>query len=278
MNKRENGKGARWYTTPNGNEYPSVTTILSVIGKPALIAWSAKVEREMVTNVSADLYLDTAGTPKMSKMAYLHTLQTRLGKEKAHTKELAKAGDIGSQIHSLIEWTLRASLMEEPGPSPHICDKAQWGFMAWEDWKKSVNLKPVYVEQTVFSERYGYAGTMDLLAYVNGVLTVLDWKSGKAIYPEAYLQNAAYRYALREMGHGDPAQGIIVRLPKVDTDPEFEVKVCPPEKHCMDVFFCAKKLWEWQQANDTYKPAEPKPEAAQEIEANQCEAVARNAK
>jgi hypothetical protein len=254
-----------------------VTTILSVIGKPALVAWSAKVEREMVTNVSAQLYEDIAGTPKMSRLAYLNTLQTRLGKEKAHTKELAKAGDIGSQIHSLIEWTLRASLMEEPGPSPHISDKAQWGFMAWEDWKKSVNLKPVHVEQTVWSDRYGYAGTMDLLAYVNGVLTVLDWKSGKAIYPESYLQNAAYRHAIREMGHGDPAQGIIVRLPKVDTDPDFEVKTCPPEGSCLDIFLHAKKLWEWNEKNDTYTPKESKVEAthADQAEAKLCESVGK---
>lgn len=279
LSKRENWKGSRWYTTPNGQEYPSVTTILSVIAKPALIAWSAKVEREMVTNVSAQLYEDIAGTPKMSRLAYLNSLQARLGQEKAHTRELAKAGDIGSQIHSLIEWTLRASLMEEPGPSPSICDKAQWGFMAWEDWKKSVNLKPVHVEQTVWSDRYGYAGTMDLLAHVNGVLTVLDWKSGKAIYPESCLQNAAYRHAIREMGHGDPAQGIIVRLPKVDTDPDFEVKVCPPEEPCLEVFLNAKRLWEWAEKNDTYKPAEPKQIATpdNQIEAKLCESIGREA-
>lgn len=255
MALRREERGKRWYTVANGNEYPSVTTILQVIGKPALIAWSAKVEREMVTNVSAQLYEDVATTPKMSKIAYLNTLQTRLGKEKAHKKLLEKAGDIGSQIHALIEWTLKASLMHEPGPSPQVTDKAQWGFMAWEDWRKSVNLKPVFIEQTVWSDTHGYAGTMDLLAEVNGVLTVLDWKSGKAIYPESYLQNAAYRFALREMGHGDPVQGLVVRLPKVDTDPDFEVKECPPEKDCMEVFLNAKKLWEWSQKNDTWKPA-----------------------
>jgi hypothetical protein len=120
--KRENRSGSRWYTTPNGNEYPSVTTILNVIGKPALIAWSAKVERELVTNVSAQLYEDIAGTPKMSKIAYLNSLQTRLGKERAHTKELAKAGDIGSQAHALIEWNLKASLMYDAGPTPHVTE------------------------------------------------------------------------------------------------------------------------------------------------------------
>lgn len=254
MALRREERGKRWYTTPNG-EYPSVTTILQVIGKPALIAWSAKVEREMVTNVSAQLYEDIAGTPKMSRLAYLNTLQKRLGKEKAHTKELAKAGDIGSQIHSLIEWTLRASLMQEPGPSPRICDKAQWGFMAWESWRKSVNLKPILIEQQVWSDTHEYAGTMDLLAEVEGVLTVLDWKSGKAIYPESHLQNAAYRHALREMGHGDAQQGIVVRLPKNEKDPDFETKVCYPEQKCMEVFLHAKNLWEWSEENDTYKPA-----------------------
>lgn len=269
-------RGSRWYTIPNGQEYPSVTTILSVIGKPALIAWSAKVEREMVTSVSADLYLDVAGTPKMSKIAYLNTLQTRLGKEKAHKKLLEKAGDIGSQIHALIEWTLRASLMQEPGPSPHICDKAQWAFMAWEDWRKSVKLRPIFVEQTVWSDIHGIAGTMDLFCELSGEVTakhwltgekitktfsaptaaIIDWKSGKKVYPESFLQNAAYRNFLREMGHGDATEGLIVRLPKVDTDPEFEVVWCPPEATCLPIFLNAKTLWTWAQEMDTYKPEE----------------------
>lgn len=250
LSKRENRSGSRWYTAPNGTEYPSVTTILSVIAKPALIAWSAKVEREMVMNVSAQLYDDVAGTPKMSRMAYMNTLQARLGKEKAHSKELAKAGDLGSQAHSLIEWTLKAGMMEQPGPSPKISDKATWSFMAWEDWKKTVNLKPVHIEQTVWSDRYGYAGTMDLLAYVNGVLTVLDWKTGKAVYPEAHLQNAAYRHAIREMGHGDAQQGLIVRLPKVDTDPAFEVVTAKAEGPMLRVFLDTMEVWKWAQQSE----------------------------
>lgn len=279
--KRESGS-KRWYQIAD-REYPSVTTILQVISKPALIAWSAKVEREMVTSVCTDLYLDVAGTPKMSKIAWMNTLQMRLGKEKAHKKLLDKAGDIGSQIHSLIEWTLRASLMQEPGPSPRIGDKAQWGFMAWEDWKKSVNLKPRLVEQTVWSDKNCVAGTMDLDAELCGEVKakhwltgetitktfteptefVLDWKSGKKVYPESFLQNAAYRSFLREMGHGDPQEGLIVRLPKVDTDPDFEVVWCPPEEDSLPTFYHALKLWKWQQKYDTWKP-EPKLEAPPE--------------
>jgi PD-(D/E)XK nuclease superfamily len=252
--KRENRSGSRWYNV-GGLEYPSVTTILQVIGKPALIAWSAKVEREMVSAAAATLYVDLAGTPKMSSAAYLISLNARIGTTRAAQKELTKSAEIGSQAHKLIEWNLRASLMQEAGPSPHITDKAMWAFMAWEDWKKSVNLKTIWVEQTIWSDKYGYAGTMDLLAEVNGILTVVDWKTGKAIYPEAYLQNAAYRSALREMGHGDAKQGLIVRLPKNTEDPEFEAKIVEePEEKLMETFLHAFELWKWNQiGEDAYQ-------------------------
>lgn len=254
--KRDDTRKGRFYETPDGERYPSVTTILGVIGKPALIQWSAKVERELVLETSANLYMDVHGTPEMSRMAWITTMTTRLGKERANQKALSKAGEIGSQIHALIEWELQMKMLTQPGPSPHVTDAAMWGFMAWQDWAKSVNLKPIAIEQTVWSRTHGYAGTLDLLAEVNGELTVLDWKSGKAVYPEAHLQNAAYRTAIREMGHGDPVKGIIVRVPKVVTDPNFEAVEADSEAESMEVFLNAKKLWEWNQAKDTWKPKE----------------------
>jgi hypothetical protein len=241
----------------DGVDYPSVTTILQVIGKPALINWAAKMEREMVTEVSASLYQDAMELPKkLSRTAWITSLADRLGKTKASQKELAKAGEIGTQAHALIEWTLKAKMLEQPGSAPKISDKAQWSFMAWEDWARSVDLKPIHVEQVVYSEQYGYAGTLDLLAEVNGKLTVLDWKTGKAIYPESHLQNAAYRQAIREMGHGDPVQGIIVRLPKVDTDPQFEAAEALPEKECFDAFMHSLLLWHWTTKMDKWKNEE----------------------
>ncbi len=243
-------RSGRFYDIPDLGRVPSVTTILSIIAKPALVNWAAKVEREMVLKVSADLYQDCPHDKKMARAAWVLTMTNRLGKEKAAQKELAKASEIGSQVHALVEWTLRAQLMQEAGPSPRISDAAQWAFMAWEDWRKSVNLKPIAVEQVIWSETYGYAGTLDLLAEVNGVLTVLDWKTGKAVYSEAHLQNAAYRQAIREMGHGDPQQGLIVRLPKVDTDPDFEVVNAKPEAPQFSKFLDTMSVWKWQQEMD----------------------------
>jgi hypothetical protein len=252
---RSDTRKGRFYTVDE-DSFPSVTTILSVIGKPALIQWAAKVERELVLETSAALYSDVQNTPGMSRTAWLTSMQTRLGKERANQKLLAKAGEVGSQVHALVEWTLRAKLLQKPGPSPLISDKAQWAFMVFEDWAKQVDLKPILIEQTVYSRTHGYAGTMDLLAEVEGKLTVLDWKTGKRVYPEAHLQNAAYRHALREMGHGDAVQGIIVRLPKDETDPQPEAVVADDETESFENFLHAKRLWEWSQKKDTWQPKE----------------------
>ena len=250
---------------------PSVTTILSVIGKPALISWAASVEREMVLEASAALYIDAPEHPKLKRETWLATLLDRLGKDRASKKLMEKAGDIGSQVHHYIEWIMRSTLGQETGPEPVLLPAAKTAFLAWDEWRSEVKLTPVAIEQTVWSNEYGYAGTMDLAALIDGPLTatdyftgesktiecnqalaVMDWKSGKRIYPEAFLQNAAYRHAYREMGHGDPKLGLIVRLPKTDKDPSFEAMWCPPEEEAMENFLHAKKLWEWQQKHDKW--------------------------
>jgi hypothetical protein len=229
---------------------PRVTSILGVISKPALVNWASKTEREFVKGVSADLYDDLKGTPPMSREGWLTSIDARLGKEKAHQREMAKAQEIGSQAHKLIEWNIRKRLGQVPGPEPRVTDKALWAFMAWETWADSVSFEPILVEQRIYSLKYGYAGTLDLLAKIDGKLMILDWKTGKAIYEESLLQNAAYQVALEEMGHGKAEGGLIVRLPKVETDPEFEVREVPPRDDLFPVFLHAIELYRWQKKND----------------------------
>lgn len=259
MKSNDTSKG-RWYTTPDGVNYPSVTSILSVIGKPALLNWAAKVEREMVVQVSSQLYEDMHSKPKMTAVNWKLTLNTMLGKAKAASKELAKAGEIGSQVHALVEWTLTGELGLDAGPAPAITAAAQSAFSAWQKWRETVHLKPVMIEQTVWSRKHGFAGTLDLLAEVNGELAVVDWKTGKAVYSEAHLQNAAYRHAIREMGHGTPVKGYIIRLPKNETDPQFEAVEAEPEEESFRIFLSTFELWKWNQVKE--KAYEEKRDAA----------------
>jgi hypothetical protein len=257
---RRTTSSGRFYDI-DGESYPSVTTILGCIGKPALINWAANQERALITDAAADLYIDLCKAKPMSRSAYVTTLQARLGQQKAHKRELEKAAEIGTQAHGLIEWNMRRALDQKVGPEPRVVDDAQWAFMAFQDWAASVQLKPRFIEQTVFSRTHQYAGTMDLLAEVNSVLTLVDFKTSRGIYPESFLQNVAYQVALVEMGHATPSAGLIVRLPKHQSDPAFEVAPVPPASELFPVFLAVKQLWQWSYANELAYQAKRKAEA-----------------
>jgi hypothetical protein len=264
MATRKDTKAGRFYEV-DGELYPSVTHVLSVISKPALVNWAANTERALVMDAAADLYLDTTliKTP-MSRPAYLSTLDARLGKTKAHQRELAKAADIGTQAHKAIEHRFHVALGHAVGPEPRLTDKSLWAFMAFEDWAREHHVRPILVEQTVWHPGLRYAGTLDVLAEVDGEIAVVDFKTGKSIYSEAHLQNAAYQTALVAMGHQQPTTGYIVRLPKRDDDPAFEAQRTPPSDTLMPTFEAVLQVWTWWHAEEQASLARWK--AAKQVE------------
>ena len=230
----------RFYTI-HGRRWPSVTTVLDVIAKPALGPWYAKEERR---------HFETAMLEVLSQQGardpeyVLAAVVAAVSGVKAADREKQTALTIGTAVHAGIEWEVRRALGEDAGPSPVLPDPAVWAIESWKDWARSVALEPLAIERTIYCERCGYAGTLDLYARVRGVLTVLDWKSGKAIYPEALLQNVAYRHAAARRGL-PAAQGLIVRLPKLVNDPAWEV-MAVPETLAIEDFQAALALWRWQ--------------------------------
>jgi hypothetical protein len=260
MKRRQTHRG-RFYDEVTGEAYPSVTTIIGgAVAKPALIGWAATTEREMVTDCAGSLYAELmkeigpdGGYVEYSKLAFITKLQERLGKQKAHQKALEKAGDIGGQAHRFIEWKLRTELLQDVGPSPEIGPEAAIAVNAWQEWRETVNLKPLAVESQVVSKTYGYAGTTDYLcAEVNGIETLVDWKTSKAIFPEMFLQAAAYWSAVREMQVGNPQQALIVRLPKTVEQPGFEVVPVEDLPGKFQTFLHVFELWKYLQAEDKY--------------------------
>jgi hypothetical protein len=234
--------GDRFYTI-DGHRLPSVTTILDIIAKPALGPWYAKEERRYFETAM----LEVLSRPGARDPEYvLAAVAQAVSGVKAADREKQKAAAIGTAVHAGIEWELRRQLGEDAGQAPHLPEVAAWAVESWKDWARSVNLEPVAIERTVYCLECGYAGTLDLYALVKGVLTVLDWKSGKAIYPEAFLQNLAYRHAATRAGLPS-VQGLIVRLPKHLDDPAWEVMPVPAALTLED-FLAALRLWRWQRA------------------------------
>jgi hypothetical protein len=247
----------RYYITPEGRQLPSVTTILGVIGKPGLDNWKIKTERESVIHAAQGLVeeLERRDDPAISA-GFAEMLRDRLGRAAAFQRVMNQAGQIGTSVHALIEWSLRHELGERVTARPvGLDERGLCAFMAYEDWRRTVDLKPLAVERELWSATHGYAGTMDLLAELTiddaRVVAVIDWKTG-GIYNEALLQSAAYMHAAIEMGlAAAPLQGVIVHLPKTAKD---KVKVRTvswdemPKK--LGAFLGAKELWEELRSDD----------------------------
>lgn len=225
----------------DGIDHPSVTTILSVINKPALGPWYAKQERAAWETALLEL---AASSPMIPADQLLDRVILLVDGVKAGDKAKTHAGTIGTAAHALIEWHTRKLLGEKVGTEPIVPDAAAWAVEAWKDWAKEVGFKPLVVERAVHCPKCRYAGTVDWIAEVRGVVTLGDIKTGKAVYPEAYLQNIAYRHAAAQHGL-DVVQGLIVRLPKTMDDPTFEAVPVPSVS--LRTFHAANALWRWTQ-------------------------------
>lgn len=253
---------SRRYLTPGKTFVPSVTTVLGVLDKPALVHWSGTVERELCVESFVSMAVDLNGSMPGDGETIRRLVVDRIGAKLACYRKLHEAGSVGTNAHALIEHHLKVKLgfhgMSEPEiPSGKQGEAALWAYLQFEDYAKDAGLEPVAMEVGVWSEA-GFAGRLDLLARVKDELSILDWKTGKDIYPEAKYQNAGYRLALNQrldaLGRSERVvAGHIVLLPKnVDSDAKFRVEAIGDDTEALDVFLSALRLW---RALESFKKA-----------------------
>jgi hypothetical protein len=178
--------------TPGNHQYrldgtyvPGVTTILKVLDKPALPKWAAGLVAEWV----ADNPNGVNGLRSMGRGPMIAAL-------KEVPWEMSRAaGDKGTAFHKLAEDIIWAGAeVDVPETQVPLVENAI-AFM--EDW----HIEPVLTEASVASRQHWFAGTLDLIAKYRRPdtgqtgIAILDWKSGKKIYPEAAFQLNAYAHA-----------------------------------------------------------------------------------
>lgn len=276
IESRRKAKAGRMYEIPVSEREKawvwSITSILSVLNKPALVGWSGKVEREscleafwrfLVCGTSGEAPADGDQdngewqahpdiVDKMWNRARLFAvLQAILGKTKAAQKLLAEAGEIGTQAHARCEWLVRKWLGLLVGPEPQCCERALWASLSFEDWAAAHHFKPIASEMVVYSALYDCAGTLDIVGYVDGEKQIVDIKTAKAVWPEARLQVAAYAKLYESMGLCEPGEiktCTILRIPKNLQDPDFEAVAVTNLDELWEAFLHAGALWCWQQS------------------------------
>jgi hypothetical protein len=100
---------------------------------------------------------------------------------------------LGTAVHKMIELDICGSLDVD---SLHELVAPYYPM-----WKAFLAQSGVFIkasEQRLYSEKYGFAGTLDLFAELNGHLCVIDAKRTAAVPKTAGPQTAAYELAARE--------------------------------------------------------------------------------
>lgn len=166
----------------DGRWVPGVTTVLNRLAKPALIQWAA----DMVVDDLKRCDRNAAGHYIVPE---IHLEAAR----KAHAKKRDDAADVGSNVHAYAEAWLKGRTLP-----PLVTDQAKAGAAAFEQWMGEHSIQPVCAERRVFSREHWFAGTCDFVGVIDGELAALDFKTSSGIYPEHWLQLAAYSIALRE--------------------------------------------------------------------------------
>ncbi len=200
------------YYNREGKLLPGVTTVLGVLNKPALGPWHNKMGLQGI---------DTA----------------------KYVDAMALIGTIG---HQMICDHNRGVPFQTNGHPAELIDKAENCFLSYLAWEKQHIVEPILCEAGLVSETYGYGGTVDMLANVDGVPTLIDYKTSRALYAEHMIQVAAYFELLIENGHRVQALRVL-RIGRDETE-GFAERVIGIEESdkCFDLFCHALKIYHLQ--------------------------------
>lgn len=156
--------GKRMYQTPDGNHYPSVTTITSQLAKEGIVAW-----------------------------------RKRIG-EAAANKITTQASARGTSVHKLCE-DYCLNQLDETDKKIMPSNRSMFNTIKGALDKRVNNIRSV--EGFLYSHFLRTAGQVDLIAEFDGKLSIIDFKTSTKLKPEAWIQNyfiqeSAYSFMFEE--------------------------------------------------------------------------------
>ena len=198
------------YKKKDGTRVPSVTTYLGVLGKPALIHWAWQL-----------------GVQGLD-----------------YRKVRDQAGDTGTLVHYLILCQLKNQEPDLSYYTPQDLASAASPMNKFNEWLKGKQVVTGLLETPLVSETYGFGGTPDFYGWVDGIGTLLDFKTGREVYQEAFCQVAAYKELLIESGYSPEAVKII-RIGKSEDD-GFEERATGNLENHWKIFLACQQIYNLQ--------------------------------
>lgn len=180
--------GKRFYVTPDGKKYPSVTTITSQHNKKSILEWRKRVGEEEATRIST------------------------------------KAAGRGTQVHKLCEEYLKNNpdYAKKHMPTNIVLFKTIQPVL--DEYVNNIHA----IEVPLYSNHLRTAGRVDCIAEFDGKLSVIDFKTANKLKDEDKIQNyfmqcAAYAIMYEERtGISVPRIAVIIAVE--DESPQVFVK------------------------------------------------------
>jgi len=178
------------YTTSAGKIVPGATTVINLYGdnKGALMGWMRK--------------------------------ECLAGRDPYKVRD--SAADIGTVAHALVEEHVHKALgnpdfkaLDRLEYSPMTMEVAEKAFNAYLHWERNANIEYIRAELQLVSDEHKYGGTIDIVAKLNGKITIMDLKTSKGVYPDHIIQIGAYRNLYEEKFEERP-ETFILQLSKED--------------------------------------------------------------
>jgi genome maintenance exonuclease 1 len=184
--------GVRLYETPEGNFYPSITTVLSVKSKQGLSEWRQKVGNEVANYISG------------------------------------KAAARGTKVHHMCEDYLNNVYINSPTKwSKHKKDFLPYCLFTQLKDKVFSNIDNIHAQEAgLYSDKYKVAGRVDCIAEYNGVLSIIDFKTSTKERKDEwnenyYIQCSAYAEMYGERTGTEIEQIVILCVTEDGTVQEF---------------------------------------------------------
>lgn len=235
---------AKHVYTLDGKPLMGVTSVLSVVAKPALIQWAAN---------EAIAHIKTKGAKyaEITKAFIGYEVTDELLEEArtAHAKKRVTAADAGTDLHAKVEEYVNLMIRDQDG-IPHDMNIEDNPIQKFIDWAKQENIRFIASEHQMYSKEFSIAGTADLVFEKDGKLYIGDVKTYKKIWDRLpFIQCAAYGLMWDEM-HPVELEPDFTNPHKIDgyciiriKDDEFETMWSYDSKGDTEAFLAALKLY-----------------------------------
>ena len=153
----ETTESGRVYKTPEGIDYPSITTVLSILSRAGIAAWRKRVGAEVANKISA------------------------------------QASRRGTAVHEIIERYLNNDEDYKQDVTPDVFQSFNDVKPILDNSIGTIYSQ----EAPLYSNHLGLAGRVDCVAEFNGVLSIIDFKTSRkrktpSMIKQYFMQEAGY--------------------------------------------------------------------------------------